>query len=415
MDREPIVIIGAGIVGLSTAYALARRGVACTVLDRDDAAGSASAGNAGIIAPGHPPLPRPGLVAKGLRWLVDTTGPLYIPPRPDPALVAWLAGFARACGRGRFERSARLLAELGHLAEPCLDAMVREEGLDCAYDPAGWFEVHRSEAARRELGHDAELLESAGYGIEWLDGDELRRREPAFAGDVQGALAFAHGASIHPGRMLAGLADVVARRGADVRHGVAVERIARRDGRVTGVVTGDGEAIPAATVVLAAGCWTTSLAAEAGIRVPMQPGKGYHVQVEGIEPALGTGSVLVERAIAVTPMGDHLRLAGTVELSGLNHRLVPQRVRMLTEGAAEYLPGVAGRPTTVAWCGLRPCTADGLPVVGWAPRLEGLFIATGHAKMGLTLGPITGRLATEWMLDGTPSFDLEAMSPARFG
>ncbi len=180
------------------------------------------------------------------------------------------------------------------------------------------------------------------------------------------------------------------------------------------MLTEPGERIKADQVVLAAGSWSTELGRAVGVAIPMQPGKGYHAQLPPLNPPLRTAAVLTERHIAATPMEHGLRLAGTVELSGLNLRLRRRRVEMLTEGALPYLPGLKDVTPTVVWCGLRPCTADGLPVIGWAPRREGLFIATGHAKMGMTLGPVTGQLISEWILDGAPSIDLRTMSPTRF-
>jgi D-amino-acid dehydrogenase len=176
----------------------------------------------------------------------------------------------------------------------------------------------------------------------------------------------------------------------------------------------DGETVPAAETVLAAGVWSAALARRLGLRLPLEAGKGYHLELDLPAPELRTGCVLSERYVAVTPLGDRLRLAGTVELSGINRRLVRRRLEMLREGAAGYLRGVATATARREWCGLRPCTADGLPVVGWAPDLPGLFVATGHAKMGLTHGPVTGRLVSECLLDGSPSLDIRALRADRF-
>ena len=160
--------------------------------------------------------------------------------------------------------------------------------------------------------------------------------------------------------------------------------------------------------------WTTELAARIGVRVPMQAGKGYHRNISRPTPCLSMASVLAERHVAVTPMAGLLRLSGTVEFSGINHRMVQKRLDMLTAAARQYLRGIGQTQTLSEWCGLRPCTADGLPVVGWAPRPGGVFIATGHARMGFTLGPVTGRLASECILDGRPSVDISALRAERF-
>jgi D-amino-acid dehydrogenase len=151
-----------------------------------------------------------------------------------------------------------------------------------------------------------------------------------------------------------------------------------------------------------------------GVKVPMQAGKGYHVNLTVPEPCVSTACVLNETYVAVTPMNDGLRLAGTVELSGTNLRLRQERIDMLSVGAKNYLRNIDRTRVISTWCGLRPCTADGLPVIDWAPGIQNVFIATGHAKYGFAYGPITGRLISECILDGRPSLDLTPMKADRF-
>jgi D-amino-acid dehydrogenase len=177
----------------------------------------------------------------------------------------------------------------------------------------------------------------------------------------------------------------------------------------------NGDVVEATNVVLAAGVWTTALAADAGVSVPMEAGKGYHLDLPAPDPCPRTPSVLAETFVAVNPFGDRLRLAGTLEFTGINADMLERRLEMLPEAAAGYLRSVTAgdRANGVAWCGLRPCTADGLPAVGWTD-VDGLFVATGHAMMGFALGPLTGRLVAESILDGRPSLPLDPVSPRRF-
>jgi D-amino-acid dehydrogenase len=193
-----------------------------------------------------------------------------------------------------------------------------------------------------------------------------------------------------------------------------VVRVLVTGGKCLGVELASGDRIESDRVVLAAGAWTDQLVAATGVRIPLQAAKGYHLDLVSLDPPLRTACVLTESYVAVTPLADSMRLAGTLEFSGLNHRLVPRRMDMLLRGATSSLPSVAGATILSRWCGLRPCIADGLPVVGWAPGITGLFIATGHAKMGLTLGPITGRLVSESILDGQTSVPIDSLSAHRF-
>jgi D-amino-acid dehydrogenase len=176
----------------------------------------------------------------------------------------------------------------------------------------------------------------------------------------------------------------------------------------------DGRTIDADRLVLAAGSWTTRLARTIGIDIPMQPGKGYHVDLDETSHLPSTTCVLAETFVAATPLNGGLRLAGTVELSGMNLEIVQKRLEMLSVGARAYIRGIDEARVRSTWCGLRPLTADGLPVIGWAPGVDGVFVATGHAMMGFLLGPLTGRLASEALLDGKTSLDVAALAADRF-
>ncbi|MBT8485239.1 MAG: FAD-dependent oxidoreductase [Phycisphaerales bacterium] len=408
------LIVGGGIVGLSAAYFLARRGAAVTLLDTGDLEGGASSGNAGLVAAGHGPLPRPGLSLRSLRWVLDQSGPLYLPPRFDPGLVRWLFGFHRACGRSRYDRAIELLTAHGHPARVCFRTLVDEERIDCEYRPIGQLDVFRTDAGMREGEREAALLRRHGYDSEILNGAELRRREPAFRPGVRGAVLYTDRAFANPAAFMRALAERVRRHGGLIRPHSPVARLDTQAGRCVGVTLETGETLRADCTTLAAGVWTTALARTAGVRIPMQAAKGYHAAVTAPATSVRTACVLAERFVAVNPIDGGLRLAGTLEFSGINHRFVPKRVTMLRHGAAEYLEGIETTTEQSVWCGLRPCTADGLPVIGWAPRVRDLFVATGHAMMGFGLGPLAGRLTAESILDGTPSVALEGFGADRF-
>jgi D-amino-acid dehydrogenase len=414
IERGHTVIVGAGIVGVSAAYELARRGHAVTVVDKGEVGSGASFGNAGIIAVGHPPLPRPGLVWQSLKWMLDPGSPLYIKPRFDFELIRWLWQFMRACNPRQFAASIGPLTELGIASKQCFDRIVADERIECEYKTAGWYELFMTQRGLEHGRHDAALLRGFGLTVDEFGGAEARRREPAFTEHVVAAIHYVDSAIAEPRRYVVELADRATRHGASVRTSAQVSRIEMRDGRFITAHLNNGDVVTGETLVLAAGSWTTNLAAAIGVNVPMQPAKGYHLELTAPRPIVSTACVLAERAVAATPMNSGLRLAGTVELSGLNHHLVQRRLDMLPIGARAYLRGIDQCTPRSSWCGLRPCTADGMPVIGWAPRCENVFIATGHAKMGFALGPITGRLVSECILDDEPSLDLSSMSPSRF-
>jgi D-amino-acid dehydrogenase len=416
MADHHTIIVGGGVIGISCAHELARRGSRVTVLERDEVAGAASYGNAGALAPGHGPINGPGRVVQALRSMLRPTSPLYVAPRVDPALIRWLWSFRAHCTARHVERSLEFFGPAGHRSAEAFRRNVREEGIDCAFRDQGFLDVYLSERGLREGQEEADGARRHGYDFPRLSGDEVREREPAFTSAVRGAIWIREGVTCDPHRYVTGLAARAEERGATIRAGVAVEEILVGGGRARGVRTGGGETLEADTVLLATGVYSQHLLRSLRLGLPLQAAKGYHrdtAPADGEALFVNTPCRLVENAIFCNPVGDFVRFAGTLEFSGVNHVLRRGRLEQLDRGARPYLRLPEGGEVRSEWCGLRPCLPDGLPAIGWV-GVEGLFVATGHAMMGLTLGPITAELAVETILDGHPSMDLQAVRPDRF-
>ena len=417
--RPQVAIVGGGVIGVCTAYFLAQGGAQVTVLERDEIGTGASFGNAGTIAPGHAPINKPGRVRQALRSLFDPLSPLYIAPRWDPALMGWLWAFSRRCSRAHLEHSMRVLGPLGHKTAALFADLVKAEGLDCHYRRTGYYEVYLNRRPLQAAQVEMALMRAQGYWPEVLDGASLRTREPALKQAVLGGIFYPEAATVNPHRFVLELAERARRRGALFRTPAEVAEVLLEGPRVCGVRLASGEILHADTVVLATGAQDASLVHKLGYRLPLQPAKGYHRDwvPRGEEtPALSQACVLAESAVFCTPMEGFVRFAGTLEFSGINHVIRRPRLEQLTRAAGRYLAGVGQQQgeSISEWCGLRPCLPDGLPAIGALPRYPRLFIATGHAMMGLTLGPITGKLVAEWILQGAPSMDLHALRPDRF-
>jgi D-amino-acid dehydrogenase len=412
-----VVIVGGGVIGVCSAYFLARRGAAVTVLERGEVARGASFGNAGAITPGHVPINKPGRLRQALRSLNRPTSPLYLAPRWDPALARWLWTFARHCSQAHLEASMAVLGPLGHASMSLFDQLVADEALSCAYRRDGFYEVYRTEQGLAAGREDAALIRRFGYESAVLPGAEMRDREPALADGVVGGVHYPEGATVDPYRFVVELAERAARAGASIRTGAEVRAVRVRGSRVEGVELVGGAIVAADVVVLAAGAHTVRLADPLGIRLPLQPAKGYHRDHDprdGATPRLRTACILGEASVFCADLGGFVRFAGTLEFSGLNERMRRTRLEQLTVAAKRFLTGMGDSNPTSEWCGLRPCLPDGLPAIGPAAGNTGLFLATGHAMMGLTLGPVTGKLVAEYVLDGAPSADLRALSASRF-
>jgi D-amino-acid dehydrogenase len=415
-DR-PTVIVGGGVIGVCCAYYLAKRGARVTVLERDELGKAASYGNAGCIAPGHLPINKPGRVRQALKSVFDPVSPLYVAPRFDPALVKWLCSFSRTCTEEHVELSMRALGPLGHASRALFDELIQTEKLRCWFCRGGYYEIYLTERGLEAAEQETQMVSRYGFHPELRSGDELREREPAIKDSVVGGVFYPEAATINPYDFVVELADRAERHGAKFQTVTGVAALRTEGGRVGCVRLQNGESIEADAVVLAGGAYSAALLRALGIRFPLQAAKGYHRDCEsktGEAPLLGHACVLGENMVFCTPMDGFVRFAGTLELSGLNHDIRRPRLEQLTNAASRYLRTMGNAAVKSEWCGLRPCLPDGLPAVGAVSRYRGLFVATGHAMMGLTLGPVTGKLIAECVLDGSASMDLSALRPDRF-
>lgn len=411
-----MVVIGGGVIGVSCAYYLATGDAQVVVLERERIGAGASSGNAGTASPGHPPLNKPGRVVQAIRQMLDPTSPLYLHPSWNPGLWRWLLGFARYCTSTHVEAAMRVMAPLGKDALALFDELIAEERIECEYRRDGYYDICESEAGLHEAREEADLARPYGYHPEVVDGDELRRREPELGPAAIGGVYFPEAATMDPALFLDRLAKATERRGARMREGVGVASVVLQGGRATGVALKDGSVEPADAVVLATGPFSLALAKRMGTRLPVQPGKGYHRDIPigpNGAPRLRIACVLHETAVFCTPMPTVVRLAGTMEFSGANRVMRPARLRQLTVAARRFFPNLGPARPESEWCGLRPMSVDGVPIIGPLPGVEGVSVATGHGMLGLTLAPVTGEMIANHVL-GRADPRLEGVSPGRF-
>ncbi len=408
-------MIGAGVIGVCAAWYLVRDGHTVTLLDRDDVCAGSSYGNAGLIVPSHSiPLAAPGILWKGLRWMLDPESPFYIKPRLDRELLAWLWKFRGACTAGHVARAVPVLRDLGLASLGLYRELAAIDGLHSGFEQRGVLAVFRTAPGFEEARHEADLLRANGLRVEMLDAAAARAAEPSLGPAVVGALRFPDDAQLVPDAFVTGLARAAASLGVRIRRETEVLGFETSGRRIGAVETTRGR-LRADEVVLAAGAWSASLARELGLRLPIQPAKGYSVTCERPADGPAVPLLLGEAKMAITPMGNRLRFAGTLELAGLDLSIDRRRVEAVRRSAGAFLgAGVDGLPLVEIWRGLRPCTPDGLPIIGRPARLDNLILATGHAMIGVSLGPVTGKLVAQLAAGATPLIDLEPLRAERF-
>lgn len=410
MTSPDVLVVGGGAIGACVAYELASQGVRVTVLERDAApGGGCSYGNAGLICPSHAqPLPSPLALRQGPSWVLRRDSPLHLDPRP--ALVPWLARFARAATAEQAARGAETIRSLslrslrrhGELARMHDTGFVRE-GLLNVYETADGFAFGRAEAATNQ---------DAGLRPEVLSAAHARELEPTLRPGLAGAVRYPGDAHCDPGRFVHAMTQAAVGMGATIHTGVEAFALRRRGRRVVGVETTAG-LMSAGAVVLAAGSWTRKLA-RGLLFVPIEGGKGYHVEFDAPPRQLQRPVIVHEPRVVLTPLPGRVRVAGTLDLAGLDMTIDAARVAALVHAAGRILPSLADARVRGVWRGIRPCAPDGLPIVGRPERVDNLILATAHAMMGLTLAPLTGQIVADLVQRREPSVDAGPLSPDRF-
>lgn len=412
-DAADVVIVGAGAIGLGIAWELSRRGVLAVVVERGQAGGGASGGNAGFVVPSHVlPVTEPSMLRTAVRGMLRRTGPVTVRASLRLAYLGWLARFLGNCRAARVEAAAPVLAELAALSAGLFKEWLAAAPIDCGYVPNGLLHVFGTRAALAAGRERAEWEARFGVRVEVLTPKQARAREPLLNASVAGAIFYPDDAGLEPGRFVAGLAAVLRQRGVRLVEQAEVRALAATGrGRVVSTSRGD---IRADEVVLAAGAWTPAVAAKAGARVPIVPAKGYSLTSAMPAPAVRQRMLLGEKHVAVAPMGDQLRLSGWFELGRWDRTLPAARLARVEANARARLALDAPLRVTRRWAGLRPVTPDGLPIIGRGAA-PGLCLASGHAMLGMTLTPATARLVAQTLCGEPPEVDLRPLSPRRFG
>ena len=412
-SRSPdVAIIGAGSLGLMTALELARRGVRPLILERGpDVLSGCSPGSAGLLSPAHStPLSTPGAVREGLLHMLRRDSPFSM--RPRPSLIPWMLRFMLAARADRVRRGTELIRDFSFASLELHKDLVRQ-GLDTGFEVLGAINVYETEKAYRSGITEAEDLSSHGIKAQVMTADEARTFEPSLSDGIVGGVFYPEEAQCDPERFMLAVADAAVEAGAELCTRAEVVDATVSGRRVVRLDTTIGEIRPG-QVVVANGAWTAELSRRLGLPIPVQGGKGYHVDLTPSENDPVVPVYLQEARVIATPYANRLRLAGTLQLTGLSMRMDQVRVRATLRSGMRTLHGIEAGRVTEVWRGIRPCTPDGLPILGRSERMANVIFATGHAMKGLHLAPETGRVIAQVALDETPTRDLVPFSPDRF-
>lgn len=409
------IVIGGGIVGLSTAYYLLEEGYRVTVLDKSNMDGGASYVNAGYLTPSHIiPLAAPGMMAKGIKWMFRSNSPFYIKPRLSRDFLRWAWYFNTSATKAKVERAIPLIKDINLLSRELYFDMRNSGKLgEFQLEKKGLLMLYKT---IKEGKHEREVAHRAkeeGLEVRELSASELNQIQPNLNKDILGAVHYECDAHTSPNEIMQNLKHYLVEQGVIFKANEEVVDFHFKGRKILGIVCAKGN-YEADEVVLASGSWSQQLAKKLNIRLHVQAGKGYRINVSRPTP-VKFPAILMEAKVAVTPMRGFTRFAGTMELSGINHKIRRERVDAIAQAAGNYYEDleITRQEKANARCGLRPVSPDGLPYIGRASKFDNLTIATGHAMMGWSLGPATGKLVSELLSDKKLSMDINGFHPDR--
>ena len=415
-----VVVLGSGVIGVTSAYQLAKAGHEVTVVDRQPAAGmETSYANAGEVSPGYSaPWAGPGVPLKAIKWLLMHHRPLVIRPQLDLNFLRWGVAMLRNCTAARYELNKGRMVRLAEYSRDCLKELRAETGLQYDQRTQGTLQLFRTQEQLDSTGADIAILQRYGVRFELLDRAGCIRFEPALAKVKEKFV----GGLLLPGdetgdcfKFTQNLAALAAQRGVVFRHGTTVQKLQSDGVNVTGVVTDSGT-LKADAYLMAMGSHSPKLLSPLGINIPVYPVKGYSITVPITSASGAPESTVMDEThkVAVTRLGDRIRVGGTAELAGYDLRLHDARRHTLEHVVTDLFPEGGDVKRAEFWCGLRPMTPDGTPVLG-GTRLQNLHLATGHGTLGWTMAAGTGRVMADLISGKAPSIDMEGLTMARYG
>ena len=415
MAAQRVIVTGGGVIGAACAYYLSKGGYQVAVVECGDFGKGCSHGNCGLITPSHAlPLPQPGVLVKTIKALLNKDSPLRIKPHIDPRLWNWLFRSALRCNIADMMESARARVALLKSSMALYQELLITEPLDCQWESRGLIYVYQTQAEMAKFAKTDQMLrEALDLAATRYDGDALVQLEPALKPGLAGGWHYQQDAHLRPDKLMSSWRHVLRSMDVAIQENTRVRAFVRNGTRARAAITDDGE-LPADAFVVATGALTPMLRKHLGCKIPIQPGKGYSMTMPRPERCPRIPLLFPEHKVAVTPMQSGYRLGSTMEFAGYDATLDPRRLNLLKAGACPYLHEPFCEPVEEQWCGWRPMTYDGKPIIDRSPIMDNVYIAAGHNMLGVSMAPATGKLIAELLSGAEPHIDLGPYSVKRF-
>lgn len=415
---KKVIVIGSGVIGLCTAYFLQKEGCEVEVITASeiDSEVDCSYGNAGMIAPSHfVPLAAPGVVKQGLKWMLDSKSPLYIRPRFNRSLINWLWHFSKSANQKNVDRSEHLLKDMHVQSRDLFKDLESTEDLSFEYRHEGLMMLYKTPKYQDAEEALAEKARTMGLSVESLNKAQLAERETNLLPNVLGGVLYHSDAHINPNAFMRQMTALLVKKGVRIHYSTRVSGFQTDTGIVLSTKTNKGD-FQADEFVICAGVWSCEIAKKLRLKIPLQAGKGYSMTIKNATSNLRYPSILSEAKIAMTPLGNDLRVAGTMEIAGNDTAIRSNRLQGIKEKVPQYFQNFDSSwfEATRAWVGLRPVSPDGLPYLGRVSDWDNLSVNTGHAMMGMSLGPISGKMMAEVITGRPTSLNIGNLKPQRF-
>lgn len=414
--KKKIIIAGGGVIGLSAAYYLQKRNYDITVIDDGDITDNCSFGNMGLLAPSDfVPLASPAAIAEGLKSLLNRASPVYIKPRLNLAFLNWAFRFYKSSTQQNVDKNTPHLKNLLDLSRRLINEIRDDIGDVFEMEEIGCMQMYRSQKLYEQKLRIADAQEGSGPEVEKLNREELQRREPDVELNIYGALLFKSDAHLHPGKFMIAMKNYLEKEGVTFQLNTKVTGFEKNQKTIKSVITDKGIFL-ADSILLSTGSWLPQLSKKLGINLLLQAGKGYSYTYDYVENNIRYPALLMDAHCAITPWKNAVRIGGTMEFSGINNKILINRMHNIYHSVKLFYPGlkIDFPSKDKIWTGLRPVSPDGLPYIGNTKNFDNLFIAGGHAMLGISQGAATGKIISDLVERTAPEIDISAFRIERF-